>query len=695
MTSSANYFLGNSLAPMPGKMMEMDPDQRPGLDALEKWCRDYCLHRVIKKLGQAAWASMALQVGAVTSVHNPVVASAMVSKSRDIAAATKSLDTASAQQAAVDGFFEALTPPVVPDLPQSPQTSVEQILPAPSQLPSHNVPVITGQRQITSPGQESVHQATPLTMEQPRSLNTSVVTDERGYMPLTQPGYPVNQVGVPVTMVSQPSAVPTTFPAPTQVPHVPAMMSPMVYPGTSGQHGNLYPVLTQSGYFYVMFPPGMLPPPPQQQLQPQYHQQPLPSNVMYSPYQSHAEALTQTPPAIPVFPPSTAQTTSQAFTGYPPAMLSPQQAPLQPTPVVSQTQLVTPPFYGGLNDGVKRDEATLSSQPAGGQLNDQTVAEIVSAEPSKVSAEMLSSASTMPVNQTNIEPRDPVVLPQYRADPVSMPTNADTLKASSQISTVEDLKNKPTTANPRGPSGDDLQFKSPLGSSSNFAMDLMKSLNTPTGNAVLSGIAAHSHHQHIASPPPPPLQGPPSQHHGLQNVFHRQVHTQNTVPPSVPATTTPAPALGGEEPPPLAVSEIEHLFPNREAAERAAANPTYRKVWYMQQAQFAMTRQIMMGQFAAGNAALQAQNASFNTWKTGFNAQNAAYQQGLQHRIDAHRINDANRHLDAQAFSLAVQGNTVLEVPYGGGTPRFAGGNQLNADGDLYVMGDPNRIVMK
>src|SRR5271156_1300311 len=94
MTPAGVNFLGNSLAPMPGKMMQLHPDQRPGLDALEKWSRDYCLHRVVKGLGNAAWASMALQVGAVTSIHNPIIAGVMVNKSREISAKAQALATA-------------------------------------------------------------------------------------------------------------------------------------------------------------------------------------------------------------------------------------------------------------------------------------------------------------------------------------------------------------------------------------------------------------------------------------------------------------------------------------------------------------------------------------------------------------------------------------------------------------------------
>src|SRR5271156_4165760 len=91
MTPAVASFLGNSLAPIPGKMMQLHPDQRPGLDALEKWSRDYCLHRVVKKLGNAAWASMALQVGGAATIHNPIVAGVMATKSREISAKAPAL----------------------------------------------------------------------------------------------------------------------------------------------------------------------------------------------------------------------------------------------------------------------------------------------------------------------------------------------------------------------------------------------------------------------------------------------------------------------------------------------------------------------------------------------------------------------------------------------------------------------------
>ncbi len=136
------------------------------------------------------------------------------------------------------------------------------------------------------------------------------------------------------------------------------------------------------------------------------------------------------------------------------------------------------------------------------------------------------------------------------------------------------------------------------------------------------------------------------------NPLHHH-HTQSPPPPY----TQHAPP-GGGDPPPLPVAES-----------------------------------LLNGQFAAGNAALQAQTDSFQAWHNASQDQYASYQQGQQQQMDTQRINDANRHTDAQAWSLAEQGNTVLEVPFGGGDPRFAGGNQVYGDGSLYVVGDPNRII--
>jgi hypothetical protein len=281
--------------------------------------------------------------------------------------------------------------------------------------------------------------------------------------------------------------------------------------------------------------------------------------------------------------------------------------------------------------------------------------------------------------------------PQFLGEPASIPAATELVAARDAVPVPQPPARTFDPATSRAPAGDDLQFKSPLGSSSTFALSMLKALNSPTGGAVLTGLAKE-HHPHTPAPHGGHHVPAAYPHHSTTHHQHGVAH-HDTLPP--PPYTQSASSWPGGEPPPLPVSQIEHLFETREAAERAAASPAYRTAWWRQQAQFATTQNILMGQFAAGNAALQAQSDSSQAWRNAATNQYASYQQTQQQRLDQHRINDANRHVDAQAWSLAAQGNTVLEVPFGGGDPRFAGGNQVSADGGLYVVGDPNRIIQQ
>lgn len=624
MTVAGATFLGNSLVPMPGKMMQLHPDQRPSLDALEKWSRDYCLHRVIKKLGQAAWTSMALQLGAATSVHNPLVAHVMVAKSREITAKAQTLDTASAQQAAVDAFFEVLAPAVDPAALQSPPIQAYNSLTMPPQPPA-------------APG---VQAPTGELLQAPRGLDGQDIA---------APAAPA------APWAAAPSGVPTGIMTPSQsAVAVPAA----VYPGAEGQTGNVYPVLTPNGYVYVAFPPAMLP-----HLLAPAGATPLPFQV----------------PAIP-----------------PPAEVTGPEA---------------------AKESAKDPPPILAVPPGKTRIEPQAA---------KESAKDPSPIPTVASGKTRIEPHDPSLAwlatqPQLPGEPALTPAAIDTKPAAArdEVPVVQPPASTSGPATPRTPAGDDLQFKSPLGSSSTFALGMLKALNSPAGGAVLHGLADQHQHQHHHPHPHPhtpaahgghhaPAAHPhhPTAHHqhgvarhGSHHSLQHPLHPQSPPPPyaaRAPPAAAPAPSWPGGEPPPLPVSQIEHMFDSREAAERAAASPAYRTAWYRQQAQFATTQNILMGQFAAGNAALQAQSDSFQAWRNSANDQYASYQQAQQQRLDQHRINDANRHVDAQAFSLVAQGNTVVKVPFGGGDPRFAGGNQVSADeGRLYVVGDPNRIIQR
>lgn len=81
---------------------------------------------------------------------------------------------------------------------------------------------------------------------------------------------------------------------------------------------------------------------------------------------------------------------------------------------------------------------------------------------------------------------------------------------------------------------------------------------------------------------------------------------------------------------------------------------------------------------AQNNATNQTMAATYaNNMQTMQNAnsmyQNQAQQQFAQFQ-QTQGINDANRHLSAQAFGQAIQGNDVLVFPAGQQSPYFYGG---------------------
>ncbi len=199
--------------------MQLLPDQRPDLDALEKWSRDYCLHRVVKKLGQAAWASMALQVGAVTTIHNPLIAHVMVAKSRQIAAQTQTLSTADAQLALVDALFEALTPPVAPTkADHGPTTPPEP--PAQPSVPGPSVHAPAGYPSHTPAGYPPQPPAEPS------------VKAPAGYPPQAPAGYP------PHTPAGYPLPTPAGYPLHAPAGHLPQVPRGLdhPYPGNSSRY---------------------------------------------------------------------------------------------------------------------------------------------------------------------------------------------------------------------------------------------------------------------------------------------------------------------------------------------------------------------------------------------------------------------------------------------------------------------------
>ena len=174
-----------------------------------------------------------------------------------------------------------------------------------------------------------------------------------------------------------------------------------------------------------------------------------------------------------------------------------------------------------------------------------------------------------------------------------------------------------------------------------FAEQLLTALPAAMPAIAHYGATHHGgHHAHHAPQVPAP-----QSHHHLFNHAHNQHKAAQ-----------PAASASGPEPDP----------------NDPAVQARFQQALALQNQQFAMTRSIMAGQNTQFAAMGQMNMDNFNT----MNQINAGYaaqaQDQLQDRMQTRAVNDANKHLYAQAFSANIQGDDWALFPAGQTTVKFS-----------------------
>jgi hypothetical protein len=141
MPPTQKNFYGNSLSPMPSKLMQLEPDNRPDIQTFSSTMQAYCESRAVKYKNRQALIGTGIQiVGAVVGAQNPAQAG-LINAATQVAVAKVMGPASSAPQSSVAPSSVALSsaPPA--------QAEPTKLLEAP--VPSGQEPVLA--RGISQP----------------------------------------------------------------------------------------------------------------------------------------------------------------------------------------------------------------------------------------------------------------------------------------------------------------------------------------------------------------------------------------------------------------------------------------------------------------------------------------------------------------------------------------------------------------